>query len=117
MCTCAVVRYVSEIKKSEPPQEFAICDSKCNIEKRVKFRDYLEREEKKISLPTFFYEIELISMKFLHHFCKIPVFQTSRTTSLYNQDPHCMLSKFSDLLPMNSPWPFISVYMVIDRIK
>ena len=46
-----------------------------------------------------------IPIKFLHDFCEIPVFQTipyNRTASLYKQDPHCMVSNFADLLPMNS---------------
>jgi hypothetical protein len=48
MCTCAVVRFISEKKKSGLPQEFAICDLKCNIEKRVNFRAYLAREKKNL---------------------------------------------------------------------
>jgi hypothetical protein len=98
MCTCAI-RFRK--KKSGLPQEFAICDLKCNIEKRVNFRAYLAREEKKSLCLHFSYEIELIPMKFLHDFCEIHVFLTgpySRTTSLYNQDPHYIV--WSPILQM-----------------
>jgi len=100
MCTCAVVRFISEKKKSGFPQEFAICDLKCNIEKRVNFRAYLAREKKKSLCLHFSYKIELIPIKFLHNFREIPMFQTgpSRTTSLYNQDPHYIV--WSPILQM-----------------
>ena len=90
-------------KKSGLPQEFAICDLKCNIEKRVNFRAYLEREKK--NLFAYIFPMKLNCYEIPARFYEIIVFQTgpyNRTTSLYNQDPHCMVSNFADLLPMNS---------------